>query len=173
SNAPASYPLGTNLVTWTVTDSSGNTSSCVQRVIVVDTTAPTITCPPDLTVSANGGCAATNVTLGSPVTSDNCSVASVTSNAPASYPLGTNLVTWTVTDSSGNANSCVQRVIVVDTGAPVITCPADLTVSANAGCGATNVTLGSPVTSDNCSVSSVASNAPAIYLLGTNLVTWT
>src|SRR5207249_11933156 len=60
SNAPASYPLGINLVTWTVADSSGNTSSCVQRVIVVDTTAPTITCPPDLTVSANGGCAATN-----------------------------------------------------------------------------------------------------------------
>jgi uncharacterized repeat protein (TIGR01451 family) len=173
NNAPVSYALGTTLVTWTVTDSSGNANSCVQRVTVVDTNAPTISCPADVTVSANAGCAATNVTLGNPVTSDNCSVASVTNNAPASYPLGTNLVTWTVTNSSGNANSCVQRVTVVDTSAPTISCPADVTVSANAGCAATNVTLGNPVTSDNCSVASVTNNAPVSYALGTNLVTWT
>ena len=173
NNAPASFPLGTNLVTWTVTDSSGNTSSCVQRVIVRDTSAPTISCPADVTASANAGCAATNVTLGNPVTSDNCSVASVTNNAPASFPVGTTLVTWSVTDSSGNANSCVQRVLVLDTNAPTISCPADVTVSANAGCAATNVTLGNPVTSDNCSVASVTNNAPASFPLGTTLVTWT
>ena len=33
---------------------------------------------------------------------------------PAGYPLGTNLVTWTVTDTTGNTNSCQQRVIVLD-----------------------------------------------------------
>src|SRR5947208_15295062 len=114
--------MAANLVTWTLTVSRVNSSSCVQRVIVLDTSAPMITCPADLTVSANAGCAATNVTLGSPVTSDNCSVASVDRNAPASYPLGTNLVTWTVTDSSGNASSCIQRVIVLDTTTPTITC---------------------------------------------------
>jgi len=54
-----------------------------------------------VTVTANDGNTATNVTLGSPVTGDNCSVASVVSNAPAAYPVGTNSVTWTVTDGSG------------------------------------------------------------------------
>ncbi len=50
--------------------------------------------------------------LGSPVTADNCSVASVVSNAPAAYPLGTNVVTWTVTDGSGNTATGVQTVTV-------------------------------------------------------------
>ena len=34
SNAPFSMPVGTNYVLWTVTDTSGNTASCTQRVIV-------------------------------------------------------------------------------------------------------------------------------------------
>src|SRR5207249_9223845 len=100
-----------------------------------------ITCPPDPISLPDALPISTNVTLGNPVTSDNCSVAAVISNAPASYPLGTHLVSWTVTDSSGDTCSCVQRVIVLDTTAPMITCPADLTVSANSGCAATNVTL--------------------------------
>ena len=113
SNAPAAYPLGTNVVTWTVTDGSGNTATGTQQVIVLDTEPPTITCPPDVTVSANAGNTATNVALGTPVTGDNCSVAWVTNNAPTVYPLGTNVVTWTVTDGSGNSVECPQTVTVV------------------------------------------------------------
>ena len=173
SNAPPLFTAGTNLVTWTVTDTSGNSNTCVQRVIVRDTTNPTITCPADITVSANSGCGATNVTLGTPVTADNCAVATVTSNAPSLFTTGTNLVTWTVRDTSGNSNTCVQRVIVRDTTSPTITCPADVVVSANSGCGATNVALGTPVTADNCAVATVTSNAPSLFNAGTNLVTWT
>src|SRR5947208_15515667 len=101
--------MAANLVTWTLTVSRVNSSSCVQRVIVLDATAPMITCPADRTVSANAGCAATNVTLSTPVTSDNCSVASVRSEERRVGTEGTNLVTWTVADSSGNTNSCSQR----------------------------------------------------------------
>ncbi len=173
SNAPAQFNKGITYVTWTATDSSGNTATCSQLVAVRDLQPPTITCPADVTVAANAGCTATGVVLGSPTTSDNCSVASVVSNAPAVYPPGTNLVTWTVTDGSGNTATGTQRVIVQDTQPPTVTCPADVTVSANAGCTATDVVLGSPTTSDNCSVASVVSNAPAVYPLGTNLVTWT
>jgi hypothetical protein len=173
SNAPAAYPLGTNVVTWTVTDGSGNTATGTQRVVVRDTEPPAITCPADVTVSANDGCTATNVALGSPVTGDNCSVASALNDAPAAYPLGTNVVTWTVTDGSGNTATGTQQVMVRDTEPPTIICPGDVTVSANAGCAATNVALGSPVTGDNCIVASVTSNAPAAYPLGTNVVTWT
>src|SRR4029077_9580290 len=121
-----------------------NTNTCTQRVIVRDTTVPTITCPVDLTVTANSGCAATNVTLGAPVTGDNCGVASVTNNGPASYNLGTNFVTWVVTDNSGNTNTCVQRVIVRDTTLPTISCPTNVTVDADSANGASNVILGTP-----------------------------
>jgi hypothetical protein len=87
-------------------------------VIVRDITAPTIICPVNVTVSANAGSTATNVVLGSPVTGDNCSVASVGNNAPAAYPLGTTVVTWTVTDGSGNTAACAQSVTVVPASLP-------------------------------------------------------
>jgi len=59
--------------------------------------------------------------LGSPVTDDNCGVATVTNNALAVYVVGTNVVTWTVTDASGNTNSGQQRVIVRDSQPPSVT----------------------------------------------------
>ena len=51
-----------------------------------------------------GACstALSNVTLGTPTTGDNCSVATTTNDAPVSFPLGATTVTWTVTDGSGN-----------------------------------------------------------------------
>src|SRR5207244_2055650 len=106
NNAPSVYALGTNIVTWTVTDGSGNTNSCTQRVIVRDTTNPTIFCPPEVSVPADpNSSVATNVPLGTPIVSDNCSVFSVTNDAPSSLPFGTNFVTWIVTDGSGNTNT--------------------------------------------------------------------
>src|SRR5690606_7280428 len=131
-----------------------NTATCTQNVTVVDTELPTITCPADLTdVSAYAGsCDATGVNLGTPVVSDNCIDFTYANDAPASFPVGTTVVTWTVTDASNNTATCTQNVTVVDTELPTITCPADLTdVSADAGsCDATGVNLGTPVVADNC-----------------------
>ena len=175
NNAPGTYPLGNTTVTWTATDAAGNTSTCEQIVTVIDTEAPAIACPSDVIVSADAGsCDATGVVLGTPVTSDNCTVSSVTNDAPAAFPLGTTTVIWTVTDAAGNMSTCTQMVTVNDNEAPIITCPADLIVSADAGsCNATSVVLGTPVTSDNCSIASVTNNAPGIYPLGNTTVTWT
>ena len=80
----------------------------------------TISCPAALAVAAGPDCLATNVDLGSPVITSNFDVTSVTNDAPLMFPLGTNLVTWTVTDVVGNRDSCVQRVIVQDTTPPQI-----------------------------------------------------
>jgi hypothetical protein len=175
NDAPATYALGTTNVTWTVEDGSGNTSTCIQTVTVIDTQIPVIACPAPVTVDANfGSCEATGVALGTPVTSDNCSVATITNNAPAIFALGNTNVTWTVTDGSGNTASCVQVVTVVDTQVPTITCPANVTVVAAGGtCSATSVALGTPVTADNCSVATVTNDAPAVYPLGATTVTWT
>src|SRR5690606_1459958 len=117
------------------------TSLVQSTVIVEDTTAPTITAPAAVTVSADANCEASNVALGTPVTADNCSVASVTNDAPATFPLGSTIVTWTVTDGAGLTATAEQTVIVEDTTAPTITAPAAVTVSADANCEASNVAL--------------------------------
>uniref|UniRef100_UPI001F58315C HYR domain-containing protein n=1 Tax=Aestuariivivens marinum TaxID=2913555 RepID=UPI001F58315C len=85
----ATFPLGTTSVTWTITDGSGNTATCEQIVTVTDNQNPTITCPADVSVNADAGlCTASGVNLGTPVTDDNCSVASVTNDAVEPFALG-------------------------------------------------------------------------------------
>ncbi len=173
NNAPAAFPIGITTVTWTVTDNSGNKATCDQTVTVSDNILPTITCPTNVMATINTGCTATGVALGTPVTSDNCGVASVTNNAPVAFPIGITTVTWTVTDNSGNKATCDQTVTVSDNILPTITCPANVTATTNTGCTATGVALGTPVTSDNCSVASVSNNAPAAFPIGITTVTWT
>ena len=173
NNAPAVFPLGATSVIWTVTDNSGNKATCNQTVTVSDNVLPTITCPINVTATTKAGCSATGVTLGTPVTSDNCGVASVTNNAPLAFPLGATTVIWTVTDNSGNKATCNQTVTVTDNVLPNISCPANVTAYTNTGCSATGVSLGTPVTSDNCGVALVTNNAPLAFPLGTTTVTWT
>ena len=108
-----------------------------------------ITCAANVSVNTDAGVCETQVTMGSPSTSDNCSVASVvndyngTSDASDVYPLGTTTVTWTVTDGSGNTTSCTQDVTVTDVEAPSITCAANVSVNTDAGVCETQVTMGS------------------------------
>jgi hypothetical protein len=175
NNAPVSYALGVNNVTWTITDGSGNTATCTQTVTVIDDQAPMISCPGDVTVNAAPGlCSASGVVLGSPMTSDNCSVAAIVNNGLSVYPVGTTVVTWMVTDGSGNTATCAQNVTVLDTQAPTIACPVAVTVPADLGlCSASGVALGTPVTTDNCSVATVTNNAPSAFPLGNTTVVWT
>jgi gliding motility-associated-like protein len=173
NNAPATFPLGTTTVTWTVTDGSGNTATATQTVTVNDNTNPTITAPANVTVNANGTCNAFNVVLGTATTADNCSVASVTNNAPGTFPLGVTTVTWTVTDGSGNIATATQTVTVVDNANPSLVAPANMTVSAGNACTASIANLGNPVATDNCTIASVTNNAPAAFPLGNTTVTWT
>jgi len=118
SDAPATYPLGTTVVTWTAVDANGNSSTGTQNVTVVDTTAPVLTVPADVTVEANG--VMSTVNIGNASATDIFSVI-VTSDAPAAFALGTTVVTWTATDANGNATSGTQNVTVVDTTAPTVT----------------------------------------------------
>ena len=173
NNAPSIFPSGVTNVVWTATDASGNTRSCTQQVTVTDNTPPSITCPANRNLTANAGCAATGVNLGTPVTADNCAISSVFNNATSSFPFGTTTVTWTVMDNAGNTNTCTQQVTVTDNTPPTINCPGDVQVNTTAGCTAVNVVLGIPAASDNCDVVSLTSNAPSIFPLGTTTVIWT
>jgi gliding motility-associated-like protein len=173
NNAPATFPVGTTTVIWTVTDAAGNISTASQQVTVTDLVAPVITSPTDITVSANSGCSATGVVLGNPVVTDDCAILSLINNAPAIFPLGTTTVTWTATDINGNSAQSIQLVTVNDNINPVIFAPADVVIDANAACEATLVALGSPVTSDNCSILSVTNNAPSAFQIGVTNIIWT
>src|SRR5205085_2238139 len=101
------FPLGTTVVTCTATDASGNSSAYSFPVTVVDTQAPTIACPANITTNTTGLCSQV-VNYVTPTGSDNCSVTNV-SCSPAggsTFPVGTNTVSCIVLDGSGNSASC-------------------------------------------------------------------
>jgi len=111
--AGAVLGLGTNQLVLTAFDTSGNDIAVTNTIVVLDATPPVLICPADVLVSADPGqCLATNVALGAPSVTDNCGVAGVTNDAPASFPLGTNLVKWSAMDVHGNSASGVQQVVV-------------------------------------------------------------
>ncbi|NNL91310.1 MAG: HYR domain-containing protein, partial [Saprospiraceae bacterium] len=174
NNASQPFDLGDNIITWTTSDNSGNETTCNQIVTVVDEELPIIDCPDDLTISTDlGDCVATNVDLGTELTSDNCSVAWIENDGPTEYSIGTTSVEWLVIDGSGNSSTCEQTVTVVDNVYPEITCPSDITVNTDSGlCIATNVALGDPVASDNCGILSITNNGTIDYNLGTSFVEW-
>ncbi|MGF1565475.1 MAG: FG-GAP-like repeat-containing protein, partial [Flavobacteriales bacterium] len=146
--------LGSNTVTLTGTDASGNSASCTAIVTVVDSQVPTISCAANVTANTNPGSCFATLSLTAPVTADNCGIASVTNNAPAQFPIGTTTVTWTVVDNAGNTATCQQTVTVVDNQLPTIVCAANVTANANAGSCFATLSLTAPVTADNCGIAS-------------------
>lgn len=178
------FNAGITTITYTATDGAGNTANCSFTITLVETKAPSITCPPEKTVYANPGwCYATNVSLGNPTVSDNCGVASVTNDAPQQYPVGTTYVTWTVTDKSGNTKTCTQKVKVLDNQKPIVNCPGDQTY-----CKAPNSQYAVPAisASDNCFIGSIqysitgatyrsgsGTDASGSFNIGVSTIKWT
>ena len=75
------------------------------------------------------------------------------------FPVGTTTNTFEVTDGAGLTTSCSFDVVVTDTEAPAITCPATISVNNDAGiCGAA-VTYTAPVGTDNCTGATTAQTA--------------
>ncbi|MEZ7507361.1 HYR domain-containing protein, partial [Flavobacterium sp. Arc2] len=116
NDAPSIFPIGNTTVTWTATDIAGNTATCKQVVTVIDNINPTITCAAPVNITLNTQSISIpkeNVDLGTPTSSDNCEVKSITNDAPNLFPIGNTTVTWTVTDNAGNIATCTQLVTVV------------------------------------------------------------
>jgi len=88
------YPVGVTNVSVTVTDDTGNSSTCsYTTVTVIDDENPTITCPADISVTGTSSAGAV-VTYTTPVGTDNCTGATTTQTAGlpsgSTFPLGTN-----------------------------------------------------------------------------------
>ena len=140
----------------TVTNASGcSATSLPINVFIGDNTNPVIVPPSNITMAPNFGCEAIGVNLGTPNATDNCSVATVSHNAPAIFPLGLTTVTWTVVDGSGNTSTATQLVNVVDNILPIINVN-DITVIINDN-GSTTITFEdvNTGTTDNCGIASM------------------
>lgn len=151
-------------VTYTVTDLSGNTASCVNLVVVKDTIAPSISCPTNQTVTTNTGtCTYTMTDMTSLVTAtDNCTATLIYNQLPAAgntMPAGTHAVIIEAMDVEGNSATCTFSLIVSDNIDPVITCPSapqQMPIVTNCDAILSNVTTLAGV-SDNCTASNAIS----------------
>jgi len=168
---------GTNQSVLTVTDASGNTSTCNATITVEENIPPTAVCQ-DVTVQldavGNASIVAADIDNGS---ADNCGIVDLTVD-PSAFDcsnVGENTVTLTATDAAGNAATCSAIVTVEDDIDPAAVCQ-DITVqldaAGNASIAAADVDGGG---SDNCSVINwaVTPNAFTCADLGANTVTLT
>jgi len=161
-SSPHVFAVGPHTVTATVTDIHGNSASASFTVTVNDTQNPTITAPPALSLANDAGAcgrALAHIALGTPVTGDNCGVASVSSNAPSSFPVGNTTVTWTVMDIHGRTATATQIVTINDTEAPELIDPANMTISDG------NPAAFGTTATDNCGMQSI------VYRVGSTVIT--
>ena len=121
--------------TYSIADSCGNTSQCVQTFTVNDITPPTINCPGNLTFECVADVPAAfasfnDFVAGGGSASDNCGLDeatfSVTESASGQCPR-TITRTYSIADSCGNTSQCVQTFTVNDITPPTINCPGNLT----------------------------------------------
>ena len=136
------FPVGETTVTCTATDAAGKTGSASFKVTVqtyVDSVAPILTVPADLTAEATGPTGAV-VTFSASATDDTDPEPDV-SCVPASgstFALGDTTVSCTASDAATPPNTDTKSftVSVIDTTPPTVTVPADQVVPAESPSGA-------------------------------------
>jgi gliding motility-associated-like protein len=112
SPAAGTIISGTTTITITVTDASGNTSSCTFDVALDDTTPPVITCPGDISQCDPV------VFWTAPIGTDNCAGVNTAQtdatglSSGSTFPVGTTTIEYTATDGAGNTTICTFDVTV-------------------------------------------------------------
>ncbi len=131
--------------TWSLVDNCGNTTGDQDQTITVqDTTRPTFTRPPDITIYADDVCVYDiDVSNTGDVTdeADNCTTvldATFVDGAPVAGACEGEWIitrTWSLIDDCLNAaNDQIQTITVQDTTRPTFTAPGDITIYADADC---------------------------------------
>ena len=165
--------------TYRATDACGNTATCTQIITVNDVTPPVITCPQQIAVTCAAAVPPANVA--SVTATDNCGggvtvthVGDVISNQSCANRY-TITRTYRATDACGNFSECTQTISVNDNTAPVLTCPANITVTAPVG--SCNIVVSfTPTATDNCGGAVTITSSPASgtpFTVGTTVVTTT
>jgi hypothetical protein len=165
------FPVGTTIITWSVTDATGNTATAEQKVVITDNENPVITAfPTDITVTCDKDVPAADIASVS--ASDNCSgsvvvthVGDVVSDQTCANRY-TITRTYKATDASNNSIARSQMITVNDNIPPQVTgLSTSKQVLAPANHKMQDITVNYSVT-DNCNSSptysiSVASNEAA------------
>ncbi|RKS42742.1 gliding motility-associated-like protein, partial [Gillisia mitskevichiae] len=151
------FPVGTTTVTFTATDSAGNSASCSFDVTVNDTEDPIFETVADINVNTDVDTCGAVVTFSAPTATDNCEGTVVTLNegnlvSGSEFPVGTTTVTYTATDVAGNTSSVSFNVIVTDNEDPTITCPSAIITTTESGESYAIVNFEDATATDNCSV---------------------
>ncbi|SDX36077.1 Calx-beta domain-containing protein, partial [Lutibacter oricola] len=156
---------GTTVVNWTITDTNNNVTNCTTTITINTDDPPSVTCrgfqrrPTDpgvctyiiqnteLDISSTTPTTVLTYTLSGATTGSG----STTLNGVI-LNKGVTTVSWTATNGSDTNVCCTYNIHVYDDQFPVVTWPADITVSVDAGssCTATGVDVGVPTATDNC-----------------------
>ncbi len=93
---------------------SGAVTSAVVALVITDTTLPTISCSGHIITNSTGG---SKVVEWGTTVSDNCGITNLACVPPSgsAFPVGTNPVTCTAWDGSGNTSHCNFTVTVLQT----------------------------------------------------------
>jgi len=130
--------------------------------------------PTDFTVFTSSSCDAPANWV-SPTATDNCTLASLTSNwtSGQTFPLGISKVIYTATDLSGNTTVASFHITVRDTSKPVfVSFPSNMIV----GICHDTVTYQTPIATDNCAVTVALQSSfvsGSIFPVGTTTVSFT
>lgn len=152
-NTPSStFGLGMDTVVYEITDLGGNEITTSFIVTVLDTINPEIVCPPDTTIIVDASVTDTVVNNLTWLSSfDNCGIddifyslrgatngnSAVGDSVDASgerFNFGTTVVTYYITDDTGNIDSCSFNVRVNTFEFPDFTCPNDTTLYLDGDC---------------------------------------
>ncbi len=102
------FSVGVHTITWSATDAAGNIGTATQTVTVQDSTAPVLSVPADVSVTA---AVPATVDIGTATATDIFGV-TITNDAPSTFNEGMTVVTWTATDANGNSSTGTQNVSV-------------------------------------------------------------
>lgn len=176
----------TNSVTLTVTDDEGNLSQVSFNVSVEDNTDPVITSTHNDQILVAGENCNANLPdyIGDVEATDNCDATLDITQSPATGTTisgATNTITLTVTDDAGNTAQVSFNVSVDDNTNPVVSCPADLTVTVPSGDSYTvDGTALDATATDNCGIASLLNNSNSdvsldgeIFGAGVHTIQWT
>lgn len=163
--------LGSNTATLTVTDGSGNQSTCTTNVIVNDIHSPTASCQTNVTLPLSAaGTASFPVSSANLNSTDNCGITTYfqtgTGLTTVNYScanLGNNILNVTMQDASGNSATCVTVVQVIDNIAPTPDCfnaPIQVFLNAAGSVTVPAIALDSNST-DNCAITTRLINGAA------------